>query len=355
MILLQRSATQNPMTRSDARRFQQKVLRWYQHNGRDLPWRRTNDPYAILVSEFMLQQTQVSTVIPYYTRWLKRFPDFAALARASASEVLREWEGLGYYSRARNLHAAAKVVMTRHGGQLPSTVETLYDLPGIGEYTANAIATFAFDKGAPVVEANIGRLLSRLTNFRRRIDTVAGRKHLWSSALALVPGRHAARYNSGLMDLGALVCTRQPKCGLCPVRTVCRAIEPASLPRKNRRARTVRVVECHSLTLRRGRILLEKCATRWRGMWILPRLVAPNPHEEALHRSTFPFTHHSVTLAIYRRQPHSRRPSDQVWFALDQLDSIPIPSPHRRALVACRVCAHKDFAALSRKSTFVIG
>ena len=148
------------------RAFRSALQRWFARHGRDLPWRRTRDPYAILVSEFMLQQTQVATVIPYYQRWLERFPDFAALARAKESDVLHAWQGLGYYARARNLHAAARACMQNFGGEFPDRTRTSRALPGIGRYTAGAIASFAFDQSEPIVEANIGRVLARLTNLR---------------------------------------------------------------------------------------------------------------------------------------------------------------------------------------------
>src|ERR1043166_2728102 len=139
---------------NNIRAFRGPLLRWYRRHGRDLPWRRTRDPYAILVSEFMLQQTQVAIVIPYYNEWLRRFPDFTALARASENDVLRAWQGLGYYARARNLRATAKTVMDRHRGRLPRTVEQMQQLPGLGKYTARAVATFAFNQSVPIVEAN---------------------------------------------------------------------------------------------------------------------------------------------------------------------------------------------------------
>jgi len=146
--------------------FRRTLVNWYRRNGRKLPWRETGDPYAILVSECMLQQTQVASVIPYYNEWLRRFPDFGTLARASESQVLRTWQGLGYYARARNLHAAAKIVQDRYDGILPRTIATMQKLPGIGRYTANAVATFAFDESVPIVEANTARVLARIFDLR---------------------------------------------------------------------------------------------------------------------------------------------------------------------------------------------
>ena len=171
----------------------------------------------------MLQQTQVATVLLRYEQWMQRFPSFAALATASESEVLHAWQGLGYYSRAHNLHATAKAVMHRHGGQLPISHKAIRDLPGVGRYTANAVMTFAFNRSVPIIEANTARLFSRLINLQTPIDSCRGREALWQAAGDLVPERNAGSYNSALIDLGALVCKSRPDCGVCPVSRLCRA------------------------------------------------------------------------------------------------------------------------------------
>src|SRR6266853_972505 len=160
--------------------FRRRLLSWYHRHGRDLPWRRTCNPYAILVSEFMLQQTQVGTVLPYYKKWLQRFPNFAALARASEAEALHAWQGLGYYARARNLHSTAKRVVDRQRGRFPQSIEQMQLLPGVGKYTAHALATFAFDQPVAIVEANTSRVLSRFFDLRIPIDSTAGRNALWN-------------------------------------------------------------------------------------------------------------------------------------------------------------------------------
>ena len=316
--------------------FRRALLTWYRKNGRNLPWRHTRDPYAILVSEFMLQQTQVATVIPYYKRWLDRFPDFASLARATGSDVLHAWQGLGYYTRARNLHAAANTVVAQHGGVFPKDVDQIRALPGLGRYTANAVATFAFNQSVPIVEANIGRLLARLLDLQTPIDSRAGRERIWDFASDLVPKRDAAIYNSALMDLGALVCkARQPRCDICPVRKFCRATDPASLPLKKPRPQTIELEEHHGFAFQDGRVLLEQSRARWRGMWILPPLDSPNATRPALHRSQFPFTHHRVGLSVFAQAaPTDLQDPTRRWFQLDILASIPMPSPHRRALHA---------------------
>ena len=316
-------------------KFRRRLLSWYRRHGRDLPWRRIRDPYAILVSEFMLQQTQVATVIPYYHKWLRRFPDFGSLARASENEVLRVWQGLGYYARARNLHATAKTVMDRHGGNFPRGIEQMRQLSGIGKYTAHAVASFAFDQSVPIIEANTGRVLARLFNLRESIDSDLGRRTLWQHAASLLQKSDAATFNSALLDLGALICVaRKPKCDVCSVKAFCRARNPAALPVKNSRPRTKRLIETHALVVKRGRILLEQSRHRWRGMWILPPLEPdcleqPRFQGRPVYKSVFPFTHHRVTLSVYRRPAPKRIVPGQQWFG--SIKEAAMPSPHRRA------------------------
>ena len=201
--------------------FTRKLLAWYKRNARVLPWRKTRNPYAILVSEFMLQQTQVSRVLDYYPRFLKRFPTIGSLARSRPKAVMEAWDGLGYYARARNLHQLAKRV-AETGNRIPDDPVELRTLPGVGQYTAGAVACFAYEKPVPAVDVNVGRVLRRvfLENGSREKDVV-------ELAEKLVPksGERAWRFNQALMELGALVCTaRSPKCPECPVRSDCRAV-----------------------------------------------------------------------------------------------------------------------------------
>jgi A/G-specific adenine glycosylase len=283
----------------------------------------------------MLQQTQVATVIPYYHKWLRTFPDFASLARASENEVLRAWQGLGYYARARNLHATAKTAMDRHGGNSPQEIEQMRQLSGIGKYTAHAVASFAFDQLVPIVEANTGRVLARLFDLRDSIDSDPGRNTLWQLAASLLPKSEAATFNSALLDLGALICVaRKPKCDVCPVNAFCRAKNPAALPVRKSRPETKRVIETHALIVRRGRILLEQSCRRWRGMWILPPLERnylkqPRFQRRPVYESVFPFTYHRVTLSVYRRAAPKRIAPGQQWFG--SIEEVAMPSPHRRA------------------------
>jgi A/G-specific adenine glycosylase len=204
----------------------EKLLSWYELNRRDLPWRRRPSPYAVWVSEIMLQQTRVETVIPYFQRWIQRFPDVKALAQASQQEVLSAWEGLGYYSRARNLHKAAQIIVDQYGGHLPGDAQALRSLPGIGRYTAGAIASIAFGKDAPALDGNIRRVLARLDNMNEPARSPAGERRLWELAARLLPTGRAGDFNQALMDLGATLCTPQaPDCQRCPLSTDCTAYQ----------------------------------------------------------------------------------------------------------------------------------
>lgn len=286
----------------------------------------------------MLQQTQVATVVPYYYKWLRRFPDFAALARASESEVLRAWQGLGYYARARNLHATAKTVIDRHRGNFPREIDRMRQLSGIGKYTAHAVASFAFDQPVPIVEANTARVLARLFNLRESIDSDPGRRKLWKHAASLLSHAHPATFNSALLDLGAMICVaRKPKCTVCPVKKFCRAKDPRALPVRRTRPKTRQLIEMHALTVRRGRILLEQSRHRWRGMWILPPLKLnclkqSTIRTKPVYESVFPFTYHRVTLSVYARTAPKRVGVAQRWF--ESIEHVAMPSPHRRAVQA---------------------
>ncbi len=310
---------------------------WFRAEGRDLPWRHTRDPYAILISEIMLQQTQVATVIGYYLRWLALFPDAAALAAATEADVLHAWQGLGYYSRARNLHKAARKIVADHGGVFPREPEQIRALPGVGRYTAGAVATFAFDQPTPPVDGNIARVLARLLDFREPVDSAAGLEHLWSVATRWQPQAEAGLYNEAMMELGALVCTpRAPACLTCPVRSFCAATAPESLPVKKPRPKTVRLTEHCGWVVHNGRVLLEQqTGKRWHGLWRLP-LLAPAPAGAPLVTLDYPFTHHRITLEVFLASFPAPLPANHRWFALADLGSAPMPAPHRRALKALR-------------------
>jgi A/G-specific adenine glycosylase len=215
------------MRRLDPRRvrqFQQRLIRWYGRHGRDLPWRRTRDPYRILVSEVMLQQTPVERVIGYYERFLHRYPTIEALAASSEPQVRDAWDGLGYYARARNLHRTARLVTAEHRGRLPPDAERMRRLPGIGRYTAGAVLSFAFGQDAAILDTNAARVLRRVFAVRPRGTKARLHGRLWEVAEQVTPAGRADRFNQAIMDLGATICrARTPECPRCPVRAICRS------------------------------------------------------------------------------------------------------------------------------------
>jgi len=215
------------------RQFQRRLIRWYAHHGRDLPWRRTRDPYRILVSEVMLQQTQVDRVLGFYEPFLRRYPTFEDLARSSEFEVRESWEGLGYYARARNLHRTAKEVSATHGGKLPDDPQAIRRLPGIGRYTAGAVLSFAYRKDAAILDTNAARVLMRVFGVRLRGTKSRLHSRLWLIAEAVTPAGRADRFNQAIMDLGATLCrARRPECPRCPVRHCCHSARPDTKTRR---------------------------------------------------------------------------------------------------------------------------
>jgi A/G-specific adenine glycosylase len=325
---------------SEITEFRAKLMEWFQRHGRHLPWRETNDPYAILVSELMLQQTQVATVISYYHRWLKRFPTLRDLAEADESEVLHLWQGLGYYNRARNLQKCAKIMVADWNEKCPSAIDELLKLPGIGRYTAGAIASFAFNLPAPIVDANIERVLSRLLNLQEPVDQPLGGRAIWDFALRYVQSPHPRLLNSALMELGATVCLpRKPLCSICPVRSFCAAGDPESLPRKRERRKTEKKDAFHFVAVKESQILLEQnLGKRWHGLWSLPALAAKAEGGQHFDSDlpflslSYSFTRFVVRLKVFLREPPEVLNTGQAWHKLDLLESIPMPSPHRRVV-----------------------
>jgi A/G-specific adenine glycosylase len=227
-------------TPDERQRFRRRLLAWYRAHGRDLPWRRTDDPYHILVSEVMLQQTQVDRVLPKYQEWLEKYPSLAALAEADEGEVTQTWRPLGYNIRPRRLHAIARESVARYGGALPSDEETLLSFKGIGAYTAGAIRSFAFRQRAAILDTNVARVLFRVFVTEGDVKAHATRKQLWAISEALVPHKHVFDFNQALMDLGATVCVaRKPRCEACPMKRSCRSFASVSVPVR-RRARAVK-------------------------------------------------------------------------------------------------------------------
>ena len=218
----------------ERRRFRRRLLAWYRMHGRDLPWRRTDDPYHILVSEVMLQQTQVDRVLPKYEEWLQKYPSLAALAEADEGEVAHTWRPLGYNIRPRRLHAIARESVARYGGALPSDEDTLLSFKGIGAYTAGAIRSFAFRQRAAILDTNVARVLFRVFVARGDIKAHAMRKRLWAISAVLVPHKHVFDFNQALMDLGATVCVaRKPRCPACPMKRFCRSFTSLSVAARN--------------------------------------------------------------------------------------------------------------------------
>ncbi len=263
------------------RGLRRALLSWYDRHARDLPWRRVNDPYQTWVSEVMLQQTQVATVKPYFERFMQRFPDIARLAAADETEVLRYWEGLGYYRRARQLHQAAQQLANSHAGRFPTEIEQVMALPGIGRYTAGAILSIAFDQPHPILEGNTMRVYSRLLGYRADPRRAAGQRLLWSFATAILPRRRAGDLNQSLMELGSEICQpRGPRCADCPVARWCEARRHSwqdQIPAAGRKLRYEDAHEIAVIVWRGNRILLRRCGPqeRWAGLWDFPRVARP--------------------------------------------------------------------------------
>ena len=257
--------------------FRRRLLAWYAKHARDLPWRKSSNPYRVWVSEVMLQQTQVETVKAYFQRFMKAFPTVKKLATADEQEVLRLWEGLGYYRRARGLHAAAQQIVAVHGGRFPRDVKTLQTLPGIGRYTAGAIVSIAFDTRAPILEANTIRLFARLIGYREDPTKSAGQKVLWQTAEDVLPRMQIADFNQALMELGSLVCKpANPLCDECPVASLCvanKAGAQASIPLSTKKIKFTDVNEAAVIVRKNGKVLLRQCGEdeRWAGLWDFPR------------------------------------------------------------------------------------
>ena len=332
-------ASKHPL--QNTRAFQNALIKWFENDGKNYPWRETHEPWAVLVSEIMLQQTQVATVLGkgHYTRFMALYPNPRAMAEAGEQEILKAWEGLGYYRRARNLHAAARAITRDHNGEFPREFEKIRALPGIGAYTAGAVASFAYNEPQPIVDANVARVFSRLFNFRERIDTTAGNKQLWQWATELVPEKNPRAYNSAIMELGQTYCSnKSPDCTNCPVRQFCHCSEPSSLPCKKSSAKITRTDEfalfCQDS---HGRILLEQqeAGKRREGMWHLPR----RNHQDTLDlplalKTTYSITRYHVTLRVYGIHADSITTNTTTqWHLLDTIDELPMPSPERRALM----------------------
>ena len=341
--------------------FATKLVRWQaRHGRRGLPWQGTRDPYRIWLSEIMLQQTQVATVVPYYERFIAHFPDVESLARAPLDDVLVLWSGLGYYSRARNLHAAAQAVAETHGGKFPRTREALALLPGVGRSTAAAIAVFAFGAREAILDGNVKRVLSRQFAVRGDPGEKRVENRLWKFSESLLPARNIERYTQGLMDLGAALCARlRPACARCPVRTSCTAhaqgdaeAYPRPRPRKSMPAKATAML----LLMREGEVLLEKRPPSgiWGGLWCLPEMAAElNPQDYCNRRfgvkvasaKRLPVLRHGFTHFMLNITPvvcqvgASRIAAEpgQLWLPPEDAAQAAVPAPVRKLLSAMRV------------------
>ena len=343
-----------PQVPAVAASFATRVIAWQRKHGRhDLPWQNTRDAYRIWVSEIMLQQTQVAAVIGYYARFLERFPNVAALAQAPQEEVMRYWAGLGYYSRARNLHRAAQIVVDEWGGAFASSPEQLATLPGIGRSTAAAIAVFAFGKRAAILDGNVKRVIARCFGVAGYPGEKKVEESLWERVSGLLPRTGADAYTQGLMDLGATLCTRsKPNCGACPLRETCVAYREgrtAELPhRKPKKAIPQRA--CVMLVLRYGRdVLLEKRPPIgiWGGLWCLPQFDTENEaakaagaawsERKALDVIEHGFTHYHLTIQpvsvpMPKRALHTEEPN-RMWLPLEYAFDAALPAPVKKLLM----------------------
>jgi len=320
--------------------FARRLLAWYRRHRRELPWRAEPvDPYHVLVSEAMLQQTQVATVVPYFERFVTQLPTLRALADADSQQVLRLWQGLGYYSRARNLQRAAQRIVAEFGGEIPCERDDLLSLPGVGRYTAGAIASIAFGRRTPILDGNVARVLCRLHCIEDDPRSKLVRERLWTLAEQILPTKHLGDFNSALMELGATVCTpRSPKCDVCPVRLHCRALARGlqeSIP-PPKKSRPTPIVHRRTFCIRLGRryLIEQRPPTgRWAGMWqfitregdMVNDLKISQPRKIGQIRHTL--THRRYVFDVFLCQALTARLNGK-WTTLEKLTDYPLPLPH---------------------------
>ena len=344
--------------------LQSRLLGWYRRHRRPLPWRETKDPYRVWVSELMLQQTQVKTVLPYFDRFIARFPNVERLARASEQEVLASWSGLGYYRRAKSLHRAARLLMVEKGGVFPRDVEGWRALPGVGRYTAGAIVSIAFGKRVPILDGNVARVLSRLFSVSGDPGSGAANRRLWTLAEDILPRRSISDFNQALMELGALVCTpKKPKCLVCPIVSDCVArslgIEE-QLPELPARKASVPVTMTATLIEEEGRVLLyrRRGIDLMRDLWELPTGDVPDGEEpravmvrevrekygldveprRELEKIRHSIMNRRITLHAYTAEllEPTRQTDRCQWVAREELESFPVSSMVHKVLKAAK-------------------
>lgn len=349
--------------------LRQSLLAWYERVGRDLPWRHTQDPYEIWVSEIMLQQTQVKTVVPYYQRWLAKFPTLEVLARADQQQVLKAWQGLGYYSRARNLHRAAQQILDQHGGNFPSDPSIVLELAGIGRTTAGAILSAAFNQPLAILDGNVKRVLARLVSLQELPNKAL--PQLWQLSETLLDRKRPHDFNQALMDLGATICTaRNPSCYACPWAKYCQAYAlnlQAAIPiREARSPLPHKLIGVAVIWNDQGQILIDKRRQHGLlgGLWEFPggKLEPNETVVDCIHREIkeelgievavgdrlmtidHAYTHFRVTLAVHHCRYISGQPQplecDEVrWVGLDELDQYPFPKANTQIIAALQQCS----------------
>lgn len=324
--------------------WQKALIRWFTEGGESYPWRETTDPYAILVSELMLQQTQIKTVLArrYFENWMEKFPDVGSLATAGIDDVLKSWEGLGYYNRARNLQKAAIQVMDDYNGEFPSELSKILDLPGVGPYTAGAVCSFAFNTPATIVDGNVIRVLARAFNYTQPVDTTVGKKAIWEIAGELTSNTHPRAYNSAIMELGQKVCTKgKPKCEICPVSGWCASRdsdEGQNLPIKSKAIKITYKTEEVLLLVENDQIFLScETGSRRNGLWRLPLLGECELDEmEQIGQISYAITRYQVEMRIFggvdiKNSRQIAKKMEGTWFDLS--DSLPaLGAPYLRAI-----------------------
>jgi A/G-specific adenine glycosylase len=331
--------------------IRKQLLRWYDGHRRDLPWRRTNDPYRIWVAEVMLQQTRVQAVIPYYERFLGAFPNLERLAAAQEYELLACWSGLGYYSRARNLQKAAEIIVRKHGGIFPNDVSAVRELPGVGRYTASAVLSIAYGAPFAVVDGNVARVLSRLCAISADIRSTSGKEVLWQRADELLPSDRPGDFNQAMMELGATICLpQQPRCTGCPLSRFCIANIRGDVSRyPARRSQPPSVSHSYVAAVvwdKKRRVLLVKRSSdhRWmRGFWELPmwRFGTKPPVSGLILRERAGMVRHSITtnrllIAVHRAVLRNGRTGAEArWISADELQQEPVTTITRKAVRLC--------------------
>ena len=345
----QADSRRRPRNGTPVNRISSKLLKWYSKNARVLPWRGHPAPYAVWISEIMLQQTRVDAVIPFFERWMQAFPTVQALAKANEQDVLNHWEGLGYYSRARNLHKAAQVIVEQHGGRLPRSAEELRKLPGIGRYTAGAIASMAFGLDEPVLDGNLRRVYARLFNVDIPADSSEGEELLWNIAAENLPKGKAGDFNQAMMDLGATICLpKNPRCLLCPLLGECEAQKlgvQEQRPVLKPKAEVPSVIHAAAVIVQRGRVLLAKRPSEGLlgGMWEFPNAEVSGDALKGLAKAIragyglkvrageavatvqHAYSHFRVTVHAYRVElVEMSQKGNLKWVKLSELDDLPM-------------------------------